>query len=161
MIEGSSVSTRHGNIDTSFILFIASGAFHSCKPSDMLAELQGRLPIRVQLKGLSEEDLYKILTEPKNNLIRQQLEIMKTEGVELQFTDEAIREIARVGAFVNKTVENIGARRLHTVLERIVKTISFDASEMEEGTVVSVGIDLVKERVSDMLEGSGLSKYLI
>ncbi|CBJ31925.1 conserved unknown protein [Ectocarpus siliculosus] len=161
MIEGSSVSTRHGNIDTSFILFIASGAFHSCKPSDMLAELQGRLPIRVQLKGLSEDDLYKILTEPKNNLIRQQVEIMKTEGVDLQFTDEAIREIARVGAYVNKTVENIGARRLHTVLERIVETISFDASEMEEGTVVSVDIDLVKERVSDMLEGSDLSKFII
>ncbi|CAN0022260.1 unnamed protein product [Ascophyllum nodosum] len=163
MIEGSSVSTRHGNIDTSFILFIASGAFHSCKPSDMLAELQasGRLPIRVQLKGLSEADLYKILTEPKNNLIRQQVELMKTEGVDIQFTDEAIREIARVAAYVNKTVENIGARRLHTVLERIVETISFDASEMSPGTTVTVDLDLVKERVSDMLEGSDLSKYII
>eukprot|EP00904_Undaria_pinnatifida_P008551 jgi/Undpi1/4826/HiC_scaffold_19.g08179.m1 len=161
MIEGSSVTTRHGNIDTSFILFIASGAFHSCKPSDMLAELQGRLPIRVQLKGLSEEDLYKILTEPKNNLIRQQVELMKTEGVDIQFTDDAIREIAKVGAYVNKTVENIGARRLHTVLERIVETISFDASEMEDGTVVVVDTDLVKERVGDMLKGSDLSKYII
>ncbi|CAM9463696.1 unnamed protein product [Scytosiphon promiscuus] len=161
MIEGSSVATRHGNIDTSFILFIASGAFHSCKPSDMLAELQGRLPIRVQLKGLTEGDLYKILTEPKNNLIRQQVELMKTEGIDLQFTEEAVREIARVGAYVNKTVENIGARRLHTVLERIVEKISFDASEMEEGSTVSVDIELVKERVSDMLGGSDLTKYII
>ncbi|CAM9682551.1 unnamed protein product, partial [Sphacelaria rigidula] len=170
MIEGSTVSTKHGNVKTDFILFIASGAFHTCKPSDLLAELQasifffmstGRLPIRVQLKGLTEEDMYRILTEPVNNLIRQQVELLKTEQVDIQFTEEAVREVARVAALVNKTVENIGARRLHTVLERIVESISFGAADMEAGAVVTVDVALVRERVGDMLVGSDLSKYII
>merc|ERR1711865_1322536 len=111
IIEGSTISTKHGNVNTDHILFVASGAFHSCKPSDLLAELQGRLPIRVELKGLSEDDLFRILTEPVTNLVRQQVELMATEDVELVFSDAAIREIAKVAFEVNRTVENIGARR--------------------------------------------------
>lgn len=161
LIEGSTINTKHGNVNTDHILFIASGAFHAAKPSDLLAELQGRLPIRVELKGLSEDDLYRILTEPVTNLIRQQVALMETEGVELDFSDEAIREIARVAADVNKTVENIGARRLHTVLERIVEDISYEAAEMQTGSKVTVSADIVKERVSDMLLQSDLSKYIL
>ncbi|KAH9541675.1 hypothetical protein CY35_14G077500 [Sphagnum magellanicum] len=129
IIEGSMVSTKYGNVCTDHILFICSGAFHSCKPSDMLAELQGRLPIRVELKGLTQEDLYRILTEPEMNMIKQQQLLMKTEGIELIFTDEAIEELAGVAAEVNRSVENIGARRLHAVIERVVEEISFHAPE--------------------------------
>lgn len=160
IIEGSTVSTKHGNVNTDFILFIASGAFHSAKPSDLLAELQGRLPIRVNLEGLSEEDLYRILTEPVTNLIRQQKALLGTEDVELEFEDDAIREVARVAAEVNKTVENIGARRLHTVIERIVEELSFDAPE-RQGEKITVTQPYVKERVSDMLLGSDLRKYIL
>ena len=161
LIEGSCISTKHGNVNTDFILFIASGAFHSVKPSDLLAELQGRLPIRVELKGLTEEDMYKILTVPVTNMIRQQVELLSTEGVTLQFDDDAIREIARVATLANKTVENIGARRLHTVIEKIVEDLSFQAPEMEPGTVVKVTKALVTERVSNMLIKSDLSKYIL
>ncbi|CAM9415246.1 unnamed protein product [Discosporangium mesarthrocarpum] len=161
LIEGSTVQTKHGNVNTDFVLFIASGAFHSCKPSDLLSELQGRLPIRVQLKGLDEEDMYRILTQPVNNLIRQQIELLGSEQVELKFTDEAIREVARVATLLNKTVENIGARRLQAVLERIVELISFDAPDKDPGEVVVVDKALVQERVDDMLIKSDLSKYII
>jgi len=160
IIEGSTVSTKHGNVNTDFILFIASGAFHNAKPSDLLAELQGRLPIRVNLKGLSEDDLYTILTEPVTNLIRQQKELLATENFKLELDDDAIREMARVAAEVNKTVENIGARRLHTVIERIVEEISFDAPE-KQGEVFTVDKKYVKERVSDMLLTSDLRKYIL
>lgn len=160
IIEGSTVSTKHGNVNTDFILFIASGAFHSAKPSDLLAELQGRLPIRVNLQGLTEDDLYSILTEPVTNLIRQQKELLATEKFDLVISDDAIREMARVAAEVNKTVENIGARRLHTVIERIVEEISFDAPE-KTGESMVVDRDYVKERVSDMLLGSDLRKYIL
>ncbi|GMI23534.1 hypothetical protein TrCOL_g11278 [Triparma columacea] len=161
LIEGSTVSTKHGNVNTDFILFISSGAFHSCKPSDLLAELQGRLPIRVNLNGLTEDDMYRILTEPVTNMIRQQVELLATEGVELVFEDDAIREIARVAARMNKTVENIGARRLHTVVERIVEELSFEAPEMEQGSVITVTKEIVKERVSDMLVDSDLSRFIL
>lgn len=160
IIEGSTVSTKHGNVNTDFILFIASGAFHSAKPSDLLAELQGRLPIRVNLQGLTEDDLYKILTEPVTNLIRQQKELLATENLTLQVNDDAIREMAKVAAEVNKTVENIGARRLHTVIERIVEEISFDAPE-KSGQEIVVDRAYVKERVTDMLLGSDLKKYIL
>jgi len=160
IIEGSAVNTKHGNVNTDFILFICSGAFHSSKPSDLLAELQGRLPIRVNLKALTELDLYRILTEPVSNLIRQQQELLKAENVELKFTDEAIREIARVAFQVNNTVENIGARRLHTVLERIVEEISFDAPE-KSGATVEVGAELVRNRVGPLLLASDLSKFIL
>jgi ATP-dependent HslUV protease ATP-binding subunit HslU len=160
IIEGSSVSTKHGNVNTDYILFICSGAFHSSKPADLLAELQGRLPIRVNLKGLTEDDLYRILTEPITNLIRQQCELMSTENVCLEIDDDALREIARVASEVNRTVENIGARRLHTVIERIVEEISFDAPE-KSGETIRVSKDYVKERVSDMLLGSDMRKYIL
>ncbi len=160
IIEGSTVSTKHGNVNTDYILFIASGAFHSSKPSDLLAELQGRLPIRVNLKGLREEDLYRILTEPVNNLIRQQKALMETEDVNLEIGDDAIKEIARVAAEVNRSVENIGARRLHTIVERIVEDISFEAPE-RQGDTIQVTPEYVKERVSDMLLGSDLRKYIL
>jgi len=126
LIEGTIVKTRnYGDIDTSKMLFIASGAFHSCKPSDLMAELQGRLPIRVQLNPLDREDFYRILTEPAYNLIKQQVELMKVEGIKLVFTESAIRQIADITAEMNRSLENIGARRLHTVLEKLVEGISY------------------------------------
>eukprot|EP01038_Epipyxis_sp_PR26KG_P009083 gene9083-12249_t len=156
LIEGSAISTKHGNVNTDYILFIASGAFHSSKPSDLLAELQGRLPIRVTLKGLTEDDLYRILTEPVTNLIKQQVALLKAENVELEFTDEAIREIAKT----NKSVENIGARRLHTIIERVIEEISFDASD-KAGEKIQIDQEYVKTRVSDVLLGSDLRKYIL
>lgn len=160
LIEGSAISTKHGNVNTDFILFIASGAFHSTKPSDLLAELQGRLPIRVTLKGLSQDDLYRILTEPVNNLIRQQREMLKAENVELEFTDEAIREVAKVAFETNKTVENIGARRLHTIIERIVEEISFDAPE-KSGQKIVISAEYVQKRVADIIGNADLKKYIL
>ena len=161
LVEGTTISTKYGNVNTDYILFIASGAFHAVKPSDMLPELQGRLPIRVELNGLTEEDLYKILTEPVANLLRQQTELLATEGVTLQFEDDAIREIARMAALLNRTVENIGARRLHTVIERIMESISFEAAEMEDGSETAVDKALVKERLSEVMVSSDLSRYIL
>ncbi|KAJ0410536.1 hypothetical protein ATCC90586_008343 [Pythium insidiosum] len=161
LIEGCVISTKHGNVNTDHILFIGSGAFHSAKPSDLLAELQGRLPIRVELKGLTEQDLYRILTEPVTNLIKQQIELIKTEDVHLEFTDDAIREIARVAAEINKTVENIGARRLHTVLEKVVEDISFDSCEMAPGATVTVTKEFVAERVGNLMKKTDLSKFIL
>jgi ATP-dependent HslUV protease ATP-binding subunit HslU len=160
LIEGSCITTKHGNVNTDFILFIASGAFHSSKPSDLLAELQGRLPIRVTLKGLSQDDLYRILTEPATNLLRQQTEMLKSENVDLSFTDDAIREIARVAFETNKIVENIGARRLHTVIEKIVEEVSYEASD-KAGEHVEITVDYVKERVSDFMKKGDIKKYIL
>lgn len=160
LIEGSSISTKHGNVNTDYILFIASGAFHSSKPSDLLAELQGRLPIRVALKGLAQEDLYRILTEPVTNLIRQQVEMLQAEKVTLVFEDEAIQEIARIAHETNRTVENIGARRLHTVIERIVEDISFEAPE-KAGETITISGDYVRERVTEMMLAGDLKKYIL
>mmetsp|Transcript_8876 Transcript_8876/g.22363 ORF Transcript_8876/g.22363 Transcript_8876/m.22363 type:complete len:583 (+) Transcript_8876:92-1840(+) len=161
LIEGTTINTKHGNVNTDYILFIASGAFHAVKVSDLLPELQGRLPIRVELAGLTEDDLYKILTEPVANLIRQQTELIGAEGVELVFEDDAIREIARMAALLNKTVENIGARRLHTVLERIMETISFEAAEMDEGSVVTVNKQVVQDRLKDVTKKTDVSRYIL
>lgn len=168
IIEGSVVSTKYGNVNTDHILFICSGAFHSCKPSDMLAELQGRLPIRVELKGLTSHDFYRILTEPENNMLKQQQALMQTEGIQMEFTDAAIREISRVAEEVNTSVDNIGARRLHTVLERIVEEISFDAPEKakeseQSGQQCKYTVDKkdVKERVGELLKRQDLSKYVL
>lgn len=172
IIEGSVVSTKHGNINTDHILFICSGAFHSAKPSDMLAELQGRLPVRVELKGLTQEDFYKILTEPEANMITQQQALLATENVELHFTDAAIKEISKVAEEVNTSVDNIGARRLHTIIERIVEDISFEAPDKtrdvngEVGTgggKVTVVIDKedVVEKIGDLLKKQDLSKYVL
>mmetsp|Transcript_43986 Transcript_43986/g.84026 ORF Transcript_43986/g.84026 Transcript_43986/m.84026 type:complete len:517 (+) Transcript_43986:118-1668(+) len=171
IIEGSLVSTKYGNVNTDHILFVCSGAFHSCKPSDMLAELQGRLPIRVNLKGLNKDDLYRILTEPENNMIKQQCSLLNTEGLQLHFTDAAIQEIASVAAEVNRTVDNIGARRLHTILERIVDEISFSAPETvatfkesnPDGGQCTVVVDKedVQKKVYDLMQKADLSKFVL
>eukprot|EP00466_Bigelowiella_natans_P004687 jgi/Bigna1/53997/estExt_Genewise1Plus.C_270061 len=160
IIEGCTINTKHGNVATEHILFVASGAFSACKPSDLLAELQGRLPLKVELKGLSQEDLYRILTEPENNLIRQQVELMKTEGVTLVFEEEAIRAIARVSSDLNSSVEDIGARRLHTVIERIVDDISFEAPE-RSGETVTFTADDVNKRAEMMMGSANLKKFII
>jgi len=161
LIEGTTINTKHGNVNTDYILFIASGAFHAVKVSDLLPELQGRLPIRVELAGLTQDDLYKILTEPVANLVRQQVELIGAEGVRLVFEDEALREIAKMAATLNKTVENIGARRLHTVLERIMGSISFDAAEMEAGTTVTVTKQTVEDRMQSVTKKMDVSRYIL
>eukprot|EP00622_Pseudochattonella_farcimen_P006010 FR741741.1.p1 GENE.FR741741.1~~FR741741.1.p1 ORF type:complete len:233 (+),score=34.16 FR741741.1:3-701(+) len=161
LIEGSTINTKYGNVNTDHILFIASGAFHTAKPSDLLAELQGRLPIRVELNALTESDMHRILTEPIANLIRQQGELMRTEKVELTFDDDALLEIARVATEANKLVENIGARRLHSVIERIMEEISFEASSKDPGTKMTVTRELVQEKASDLLVRGEISKSIL
>jgi len=160
LIEGSTISTKYGNVKTDHILFVCSGAFHLAKPSDLLAELQGRLPIRVELKPLTEEDLYLILTVPEANLLRQQVALMGTEGMELEYSEPAIREIARVAYEVNSTIENIGARRLHTVIERIMDEVSFTADEHAH-TTFNITPEYVREKVASLLIKSDLTKYIL
>ncbi|MPY68917.1 MAG: ATP-dependent protease ATPase subunit HslU [Alphaproteobacteria bacterium] len=160
LIEGTTVATKHGTVKTDHILFIASGAFHIAKPSDLLPELQGRLPIRVELKALTVDDLKSILTEPEANLIRQYMALMGTEGMTLAFTDDAIAEIAKVAADVNRSVENIGARRLQTVLERLLEEISFTASD-RAGETVTIDAAFVRENVSDLARNADLSKFIL
>jgi ATP-dependent HslUV protease ATP-binding subunit HslU len=160
LIEGTTVATKHGPVKTDHILFIASGAFHVAKPSDLLPELQGRLPIRVELKALSRDDFKRILTEPEANLIMQYTALMATEGVELSFDADAIAAIADIAVQVNDTVENIGARRLHTVLERVLDEISFSASE-RNGEAFSITGAYVREKLSAMAGDRDLSKYIL
>ncbi|MFC4346722.1 ATP-dependent protease ATPase subunit HslU [Kordiimonas lipolytica] len=161
LIEGTTVSTKHGAIKTDHILFIASGAFHLAKPSDLLPELQGRLPIRVELSALTEEDFKRILTEPDYSLIRQYTALMGTEEVTLTFMEDGINEIARISAHFNETVENIGARRLHTVLEKVLEEISFDASD-KSGTSITVDAAFVREHMGELLEtDNDLSKFIL
>ncbi|HEV7368832.1 ATP-dependent protease ATPase subunit HslU [Arenibaculum sp.] len=160
LIEGTSVATKHGTVKTDHILFIASGAFHLAKPSDLLPELQGRLPIRVELKALTQEDFRRILTEPEASLIKQYKALLKTEEVDLDFTEDAIDELARLAAEINGSVENIGARRLHTVMERLLEEVSFNASEMG-GRTVAVDADYVRRHVSDLAKNSDLSKFIL
>ena len=160
LIEGTTVSTKHGPVKTDYILFIASGAFHVAKPSDLLPELQGRLPIRVELKALSRDDLKRILTEPEASLITQYVALMKTEGVDLSFAPDAIEAIADIAVQVNDSVENIGARRLHTILERVLDEISFSASEKPGEAFVITGA-YVREKVSAMAGDKDLSKYIL
>jgi ATP-dependent HslUV protease ATP-binding subunit HslU len=160
LIEGTSVTTKHGAVRTEHILFIASGAFHNSKPSDMLPELQGRLPIRVELHPLTRDDLARILVEPEASLVKQYVALLATEGVTLEFTDDAITEIAYLAAEINDRVENIGARRLHTVMERLVEEVSFTASD-RAGEVVVVDPDYVRARVSHLVEGADLSRFIL
>ncbi|CAO3399218.1 ATP-dependent protease ATPase subunit HslU [Azospirillum sp. 11R-A] len=160
LIEGTTVSTKHGPVKTDHVLFIASGAFHIAKPSDLLPELQGRLPIRVELKALSQDDFKRILTEPEASLIRQYKALMKTEEVDLVFTDDSIDELARLAAEINGSVENIGARRLHTVLERLLEEISFAASD-RAGETVTIDAALVRERVGGLAKNADLSKFIL
>jgi ATP-dependent HslUV protease ATP-binding subunit HslU len=160
LIEGTSVTTKHGVVRTEHILFIASGAFHNSKPSDMLPELQGRLPIRVELNPLTREDLARILVEPEASLVKQYVALLATEGVTLEFTDAAITEIAYLAAEINDRVENIGARRLHTVMERLVEEISFTASD-RAGDALVIDPEYVRAKVGHLVEGADLSRFIL
>ena len=155
LIEGTTVSTKHGNVKTDHVLFIASGAFHIAKPSDLLPELQGRLPIRVELKPLTREDFVRILTEPEASLIRQYEALLATEGVTLTFGVDAI------AAEINQSVENIGARRLHTVLERLLDEISFTAPDMPPNSHVAITADMVQDRVAGLAAKTDLAKFIL
>jgi ATP-dependent HslUV protease ATP-binding subunit HslU len=160
LIEGTTVSTKHGTVKTDHILFIASGAFHLSKPSDLLPELQGRLPIRVELKPLTRDDLKRILTEPEASLIKQYVALMATEGVKLEFTDDSVDAIADVAVSVNSTVENIGARRLQTVMERVLDDISFGAPD-RGNEIVKIDGDYVRNRVADLAKNADLSRFIL
>ena len=160
LIEGTTVGTKHGPVKTDHILFIASGAFHIAKPSDLLPELQGRLPIRVELRALTRDDFRRILTEPKACLINQYVALMKTEGVDLQFTEDSIEAIADIAVEVNTAVENIGARRLLTVIERILDDISFNAGDRQGETVV-IDAAYVEEHIGDLAKNTDLSKFIL
>ena len=160
IVEGSNVNTKFGNLKTDHILFIAAGAFHISKPSDLIPELQGRFPLRVELDSLDEDALYQILTQPKNSLLKQYIALLSTENVELEFDDEAIKEIARIAHAANEKMEDIGARRLHTVIERVIEDISFEASE-KSGEKISVTKELVKECLKDVVEDQDLARYIL
>jgi ATP-dependent HslUV protease ATP-binding subunit HslU len=160
LIEGTTVSTKYGPIKTDHILFIASGAFHIAKPADLLPELQGRLPIRVELRALTEDDFIRILTEPEASLIKQYQALMETEGVTLSFTKNGIEEIAKISAEVNSSIENIGARRLHTVMERLLDDISFKATD-KSGDEVIVNKSYVKKHVGELAKNQDLSKFIL
>ena len=160
LIEGTTVNTKHGPVKSDHILFIASGAFHVAKPSDLLPELQGRLPIRVELNALTRDDFHRILTETEASLIKQSVALMKTEEVELVFTDDAIDAIADIAVEVNARLENIGARRLQTVIERVLDEISFTAPD-KSGEKVTIDGDYVKKRVADLAKDADLSRYIL
>jgi ATP-dependent HslUV protease ATP-binding subunit HslU len=160
LIEGTTVSTKHGSVKTDHILFIASGAFHVAKPSDLLPELQGRLPIRVELQPLSRADMKRILTEPEASLITQYKALLKTEDVTLDITEDAIDQLADLAAEINSSVENIGARRLHTVLERLLEDISFTAPD-RGGETIRITADVVRERVAPLAKNADLSKFIL
>ena len=160
IIEGSTVQTKYGPVKTDFVLFIAAGAFHLSKPSDLIPELQGRLPIRVELESLTQDDFKRILTEPRNALIKQYVALLATEGLTVEFTDDAVSEIARLAADVNAQMENIGARRLHTLLERLLDDLSFDAPDLEDKTR-KIDAAYVREKLDDIVKDEDLSRYIL
>lgn len=160
IVEGSTVNTKYGPVKTDHILFIAAGAFHIAKPSDLIPELQGRFPIRVELDSLTKEDFVRILTEPKNSLVRQYVELLKTEGVTIEFRKDAIEEIAKISSEVNNKTENIGARRLHAILEKLLDEVSFNAPELS-GQEITLTEKYVQERLSDIAEDQDLSRYIL
>ena len=160
IIEGTTVNTRYGMIRTDHILFIAAGAFHVTKPSDLIPELQGRLPIRVEMQSLKEEDFVRILTEPKNALIKQYIALLDTEGVKLQFTEDAVQTIARFATSVNEQTENIGARRLHTILEKVLDELSFEAPDLKKKSV-KVDAAYVNKQLADIVKNQDLSRYIL
>ncbi len=160
IVEGSSVNTKYGIVKTDHILFIAAGAFHGTKPSDLIPEMQGRFPIRVELDSLDKDDFIRILQEPENALIRQYVELMKTEGVTLEIGDDAIAQLAEIACLVNEKHENIGARRLHTVLECLLDEVSFNASEMD-GVTVKIDAEEVRRKLDDVVEDEDLSRYIL
>ncbi len=160
IVEGSTVMTKYGPVKTDHVLFIAAGAFHMAKPSDLIPELQGRFPIRVELASLKEEDFRRILVEPKNALLKQYKALLATEGVELSFTDDAIHRIAKMACEVNEQTENIGARRLHTLMEKLLEEISFDAPELEEKTI-TIDAEYVEKKLSEITESRDLSRFIL
>ncbi|ADN01853.1 ATP-dependent protease ATPase subunit HslU [Spirochaeta thermophila] len=160
IIEGAKVNTRYGIVDTSHILFIAAGAFHMSKPSDLIPELQGRFPLRVELEPLARDEFFKILTQPQNALIKQYTELLKTEGVEISFTQEALEEIARIAEEVNTRTENIGARRLHTIMEVVLEEVSFAGPEIQ-GQKITITADYVKERLAKVLVNEDITRYIL
>lgn len=160
IVEGSKINTKYGIIDTSHILFIAAGAFHMSKPSDLIPELQGRFPIRVELESLGASEFEKILTQPENALIKQYVELMKTEDVTLVFTDDAVVKLSQLAEEVNSRTENIGARRLHTMLELLLEEISFEATELA-GQTITITPDYINERLNNVIEDQDLSRYIL
>jgi ATP-dependent HslUV protease ATP-binding subunit HslU len=160
IVEGTTVQTKYGYVRTDHILFIAAGAFHSTKPSDLMPELQGRFPIRVELDNLSSDDFRRILTEPENSLAKQYVALLATEGVELVFTDDAIVALAEYAFEVNQRTQNIGARRLHTILERVLEELSFEASEIKLGRV-EINRAYVSERLQSVVDDEDLSNYIL
>src|SRR6185437_10985158 len=160
LIEGTTVATKHGPVKTDHILFIASGAFHISKPSDLLPELQGRLPIRVELKALTRDDFRRILTEPEASLIKQYVALMATEGVTLDFSEDAIDELADIAVSVNASVENIGARRLQTVMERVLDEVSFTAAD-RSGETIRVDAEFVRRNIGDLAKNADLSRFIL
>ena len=160
IVEGSVVNTKYGQIKTDYILFIAAGAFHLSKPSDLIPELQGRFPLRVELSMLDEESLYQILTQTKSSLLRQYQLLLDTEDIRLEFSDEAIRELARLSHNANQRTEDIGARRLHTTIERVLEDISFDV-DTYKGKEVEITGDMVRERLGDLVENIDLARYIL
>jgi ATP-dependent HslUV protease ATP-binding subunit HslU len=160
IVEGTTVNTRYGFVRTDHILFIAAGAFHVSKPSDLIPELQGRFPIRVELKSLTEADFIRILKEPKNALIKQSQALLDTEGIKLSFTDDALVELARCAAQVNAQAENIGARRLHTILEKVLEEISFEGPDLKKKTV-KIDAEYVKKQLADIIKDQDLSRYIL
>jgi ATP-dependent HslUV protease ATP-binding subunit HslU len=160
IVEGTTVNTRYGFVRTDHILFIAAGAFHVSKPSDMIPELQGRFPIRVELKSLSVEDFIRILKEPKNALAKQSAALLETEGIKLVLTDDALQEIARLATQVNETSENIGARRLHTIMEKLLEEVSFEGPDLKKKTV-KVDANYVRKQLNDIVKDQDLSRYIL
>ena len=160
IVEGSSINTRYGIVKTDHILFISAGAFHSTKPSDLIPEFQGRFPIRVELDSLTEQDFVRILTEPDNALIKQYIALLKTEDIKLEFTDEAVREIAHMSATVNTRTENIGARRLQTIIEKLLEDISFDAPDLSGQTII-LDVEKVREKLDNIIQDDDLSRYIL
>jgi ATP-dependent HslUV protease ATP-binding subunit HslU len=159
-VEGSTVNTKIGPVNTDHILFIAAGAFHLSKPSDLIPELQGRFPLRVELSSLDEEALYRILTEPKNSLIKQYQALLAVEGVTLEFEESALQAIARYSALANEKTEDIGARRLHTVMERILEDLSFDADRRQGETVV-IDVEQVESKLEELVENEDTTRYIL
>ena len=160
IIEGTTVNTRYGFVRTDHILFIAAGAFHVSKPSDLIPELQGRFPIRVELKSLTEEDFIRILKEPKNALVKQYTALLETEGITLKFTDDALEEIARLAARVNESAENIGARRLHTIMEKVLEEVSFEGPDLRK-KFVRIDAEYVRKALADIVKDQDLSRYIL
>ncbi|RKO67537.1 ATP-dependent protease ATPase subunit HslU [Desulfofundulus salinus] len=160
IVEGSTVMTKYGPVKTDHILFIAAGAFHTAKPSDLIPELQGRFPIRVELSSLSEEDFLQILTEPENALIKQYTALLATEGVNVKFSQDSLVEIAKIAYTVNEQTENIGARRLHTIMEKLLEDLSFDAPELQ-GQTITIDRDYVQQKLGDIVKNEDLSRYIL